>query len=73
MDYIFRANLLKYRKAKNLTQEQLTEKLGISFQAVSKWETGMAYPDIKLLPQIASIFQVSIDKSLHPRYQECPT
>ena len=44
-----------------LTQEQLAEKLGLGAQAVSKWETSVAMPDITLLPQIAEIFGVSID------------
>ena len=44
-----------------MTQEQLAGKLGISFQSVSKWETGQAYPDVELLPVIASIFHTSID------------
>ena len=45
-----------------LTQEQLAEKLGLSAQAVSKWETGAAMPDITLLPLIAEEFGVSIDE-----------
>ena len=44
-----------------LTQEQLGEKLGLGAQAVSKWETSVAMPDIALLPQIAEVFGVSID------------
>ena len=44
-----------------MTQEQLAGKLGISFQSVSKWENGQAYPDVELLPVIASIFHTSID------------
>lgn len=53
--------ILFLRKEKNLTQEQLGEILNISPAAVSKWETKNAYPDIELLPMIASIFNVSID------------
>lgn len=45
-----------------LTQEQLAEKLGLSAQAVSKWETAAAMPDITLLPLIAEEFGVSIDE-----------
>ena len=45
-----------------LTQEQLAEKLGLGPQAVSKWETGAAMPDISLLPRLAETFGVSIDE-----------
>ncbi|HEM5430361.1 TPA: helix-turn-helix transcriptional regulator [Streptococcus suis] len=50
------------RTANNLSQDELTEKLYISRQAVSKWENGEATPDIdKLLVQLAEIFGVSLD------------
>ncbi len=49
------------RKAKGLTQEQLAGYVGVSFQAVSKWETGTAMPDITLAPVLASFFSVSMD------------
>ena len=45
-----------------LTQENLAERLGLGPQAVSKWETGAAMPDITLLPRLAEIFGVSIDE-----------
>jgi transcriptional regulator with XRE-family HTH domain len=54
-------NIYKLRKQHNFTQQQLSEILGVSIAAISKWETGSAYPDIELLPKIASIFDVSID------------
>lgn len=44
-----------------MTQEQLAEQLNISSQAVSKWENETAYPDIMMIPKIASIFEVSTD------------
>ena len=50
---------LRFRAS--LTQEQLAEKLGLSAQAVSKWENSVAMPDISLLPELAGIFGVSID------------
>ncbi len=50
------------RKDNGLTQEALASKLGISFQAVSKWENGLSCPDIALLPELADIFGVSIDE-----------
>lgn len=49
------------RKQRNLTQQQVSEILGVSIAAISKWETGSASPDIALLPRIASLFDVSID------------
>lgn len=49
------------RKAKGMTQEQLAEALGISFQAVSKWENNIAMPDITLVPVIARVFGVTTD------------
>lgn len=50
------------RKNKGITQEQLATKLGVSNQAVSKWESGQCYPDIQLLPEISEYFNVSIDE-----------
>lgn len=50
------------RKAKNVSQEVLANILGVTFQAVSKWETGVAAPDIALIPTLASFFGVSIDE-----------
>ncbi|HFU3967294.1 TPA: helix-turn-helix domain-containing protein [Streptococcus suis] len=49
------------RTAKNLSQDELTEKLYISRQAVSKWENGEATPDIDKRVQLAEIFGVSLD------------
>ncbi len=55
-------NLKKLRLKKEHTQEQLAEAFGVSPQAVSRWENGATYPDITLLPTIASYFDVSIDE-----------
>ena len=49
------------RHAKGLSQKDLADMLGVSMQAVSKWETGSALPDILTLPLIAETFGVSID------------
>jgi len=49
------------RKKRGVTQEQLAENLGVSFQAVSKWENNIAYPDIALVPALASFFEVTTD------------
>ena len=50
------------RKQKNLSQEVLANYLGISFQAVSKWESGVTMPDVTMIPAIASFFGVSTDE-----------
>ncbi len=55
-------NLKKYRTNRELTQEQLADVLGVSAQAVSRWENGSTYPDIMLLPTIASYFDISVDE-----------
>lgn len=52
------------RKAQDVTQEKLADYLNISYQAVSKWENGLALPDITLLPQLASFFGVTVDELL---------
>ena len=49
------------RQENGLTQEDLAEQLGVSFQAISRWENGTTYPDITLLPIIANMFDVTID------------
>lgn len=50
------------RKQKNISQEVLAGYLGVSFQAVSKWENGSTMPDVALIPAIASFFGVSTDE-----------
>lgn len=60
MDTVFSSQLQKLRKERNVTQEALAAHLGVSPQAVSKWENG-SYPDGDLLPKIADFFGVSID------------
>lgn len=49
------------RKQYDLSQEQLARQLNVSYQAVSKWETGASCPDIELLPLLSQVFNVSID------------
>ncbi|WYJ89135.1 hypothetical protein A5888_000854 [Enterococcus sp. 9E7_DIV0242] len=53
------------RKEKKITQQELAEFVGVSKAAVSKWETGLTYPDITLLPLLAAYFDVSIDSLLN--------
>lgn len=52
------------RKELNLTQNELAEKLGVTKASVSKWELSQSYPDIQLLPEIAEIFNCTVDELL---------
>ena len=54
--------LKELRKEKNLTQEQLAEKLNVSGRTVSRWETGTNMPDISLLAEIAELYEVGISE-----------
>ena len=53
-----------YRKQRGLTQEDVARALGVTNQAVSKWESAQCCPDITLLPELADLFEVSVDKLL---------
>lgn len=53
--------IVKYRRELGLTQEGLAQKLGVTNQAVSKWESGQSCPDITLLPALADLFGITID------------
>lgn len=55
-------NIYTLRKEKNVTQSQLAESIGVSVQAVSKWENGQCAPDVSMFPVIAEYFGVSIDR-----------
>ncbi|WP_091233008.1 helix-turn-helix domain-containing protein [Fontibacillus panacisegetis] len=65
-------NICIYRKENGLTQEELAQILGVSFQAVSKWENAQTMPDISLLPELSRTLQVSIDKLLGYISQDKP-
>ena len=54
-------NIRQLRRQNKTTQEQLAEALGVTAQAVSRWESGGSYPDMNLIPSIANFFGVSID------------
>lgn len=58
---IFSDKLQIVRKSKGMTQEELAEKLNVSRQAVAKWESGMAYPDIMNLIQLSELFHLTVD------------
>ena len=61
------------RRAKELKQDELAEKLGVSPQAVSKWENDQTCPDISLLPLLSKILGVSVDELLSGQKEEAPT
>ena len=56
--------IMRLRKEHGMTQDQLANALGITFQAVSKWENGVSSPDISTLPLLADLFGVSVDQLL---------
>lgn len=60
----------KFRKAKGLTQEELANQLGVSSQAVSKWENDASCPDISLLPQLCKVLGVTADELLTGKNDE---
>ena len=60
----------EYRKKKNLKQDELAEMLGVSPQAVSKWENDLSCPDISLLPELSRILGVSIDEIVQGKKEE---
>ena len=57
-------NIIRLRHDKKITQEQLADFVGVTKASVSKWETKQSMPDILLLPQLASFFDVTIDELL---------
>ncbi len=59
--YDFSDKLQILRKSNGITQESLAERLNVSRQAVAKWESGMAYPDIMNLIQLSELFHITID------------
>lgn len=64
-------NIRKNRRESNLSQETFAERLGVSFQTISKWERGECYPDIEMLPKIANFFGITIDTLMGAdQYQE---
>ena len=57
-------NICMLRKSIGITQMELADRLGISFQAVSNWERGISMPDISKLNELSALFNVSIDEIL---------
>lgn len=54
-------NIRSFRKKQGLVQEQLAEAMGVTVSAVSKWEQGIATPDINMIMGLADFFQISVD------------
>ena len=66
--------IINLRKARNMSQEELAEQLGVSRQAVSRWEVGTALPDASNILQLSKLFGVSADYLLNDDYKgEAPT
>ena len=63
-------NLKRIRKENNLSQEQLADKLNVSRQSVSKWESGLAYPEMDKMILICKIFDLSMDELLNQNVKE---
>lgn len=61
---LFEDQIKHYRKQAGLSQEKMAEKIGVSRQAITKWENGTGTPDISNLMAIANLFQISIDELL---------
>lgn len=70
MEYLIGGRIRELRKCNKMTQERLAELLGISFQAVSKWENNIALPDITLVPKLAQVFGVTTDELLGYNLEE---
>lgn len=63
-------NLKRIRKDNNLSQEQLAEKLGVSRQAVSKWESGVSYPEMDKVIQICNLFDLNINELINENIKD---
>lgn len=58
-------SIKKLREEKGMTQDELAEKLNVTRQAVSNWETGKTQPDIETLTRLAEIFDVSVERIIY--------
>ena len=70
MNNKFSENLKKIRKDNNLSQEQLADELGVSRQAISKWESAVAYPEMDKIITLCEKFNLNIDDLLHKDIRE---
>ena len=65
----FKEKLVKLRKLKGLTQDDFAKAVGVSRQAVYKWESGQSYPEVSKLLEIKVLFEISIDDLLDENYE----
>ena len=70
MNNRFSENLKKIRKDNNLSQEQLADEIGVSRQAISKWESAAAYPEMDKIIILCDKFNLNIDDLLHKDIRE---
>ena len=61
MELLIGNRIKQLRKEQGMTQEHLAERMGLSFQAISKWENNISLPDITLVPKLADVFGVTTD------------
>ena len=72
MDMTIGKRIALLRKEKGLTQEELASHMGVSPQAVSKWENDQTCPDISALPKLARLFGVTVDELLSGKQELAP-
>ena len=72
MDMTIGKRIALLRKEKGLTQEELASHMGVSPQAVSKWENDQTCPDISALPKLARLFDVTVDELLEGKQELAP-
>ena len=65
----FKEKLVKLRKLKGLTQDEFASAVGVSRQAVYKWESGQSYPEVQKLIEMKLLFDISIDNLLDESYE----
>ena len=64
MELAIGENIRNFRKKNDLTQEALADRLGVTYQSISRWENGTTYPDLELIPAIAEVLAVTVDELL---------
>lgn len=70
MDLTLAQNIRSYRKQRKMTQEQLSEVLGVTVGAVHKWESGLSVPELPMIVEMADFFDVSVDVLLGHRMKD---
>lgn len=63
-------NIKKFRKERNMTQEELAEKMNVTRQAISNWETAKTEPDVDTLTRLADVFEVSVEEMIYGAKKE---